>query len=48
MLLTDIINTLAELLNSDILNSIKDDNQMLKHFAKTISITLGRLGKLDP
>lgn len=46
----DVINSLADLLNSDVLSQLqqKDSNQILKHFAKTISITLGRLGKLDP
>ena len=45
-----IINTLADLLNSDIINQLttEKENEMVKHFAKTISITLGRLGKMDP
>jgi len=48
--LKELIITLADILNTDILNQIKTNNedQMVKHFAKTISITLGRLGRLDP
>jgi hypothetical protein len=48
--LVDVINTLAEILNTDILNQLQSDNSdpILKHFAKTISITLGRLGRVDP
>lgn len=53
--LVEIINTLSELLNTDVLNYLKPDEEefvsedhIIKHFAKTISITLGRLGKVDP
>ncbi|TNV73242.1 hypothetical protein FGO68_gene7412 [Halteria grandinella] len=47
----DVINSLADLLNSNILSDLQssqNSDQILKHFTKTISITLGRLGKLDP
>jgi hypothetical protein len=49
-ILKEIIDTLCELLNTDILNKIekKQEDEILTHFAKTISITLGRLGKVDP
>lgn len=43
--LVDIINILGNILNTDIINQLtKKNEQMLRHFAKTISITLGRLG----
>ena len=47
-LLTDIINTLGDILNTEIISliSLKND-QLYKHFAKTISITLGKLGLID-
>lgn len=49
-ILSEIINVLAELLNTDVLNQLQsqDDDPLLRHFAKTISITLGRLGRVDP
>ena len=48
--LIEVINTLADILNSDILNQLlnKSENEIFRHFAKTISITLGRLGRIDP
>ena len=49
-ILNDIINTLAELLNTDVITQLsnKHDEKLLSHFSKTISITLGRLGRVDP
>lgn len=45
----DIINTLAEILNTDILTQLCERNDdLIKHFSKTVAITLGRLGKIDP
>jgi transportin-1 len=47
--LVNIINALADILSTDILEKLSQkDEQLLKHFAKTVSITLGRIGKLDP
>lgn len=47
--LIDIIATLAEILNTDILTQLsKSNEQLLKHFAKTVAITLGRLGSINP
>lgn len=45
----DIIDILAGILNTGILTKLREkDEQILKHFSKTISITLGRLGMIDP
>lgn len=45
----EIINTLAEILGQDLISQLSLKNEeVLRHFAKTISITLGRLGQLDP
>ena len=47
--LTDIINILGDILGTDIIQQLSVQNeQTLRHFAKTISITLGRLGQIDP
>ena len=45
----DLLQTLAEILNTDILVLLSKKNELLlQHFAKTVSITLGRLASLDP
>jgi hypothetical protein len=45
----EIIDTLAKLLNSEVFNILSKKNEdMLRHFAKSIAITLGRLGQIDP
>ena len=47
--LQELNGSLAEILNSGIFELVKEKNeQMLEHFTKTISITLGRLGAIDP
>lgn len=47
--LIEIMNSLAEILNTDIITQLSQRNELfLQHFAKTVSITMGRLGKLDP
>ena len=47
--LVDIINTLADILATDILTQLSERNeQIIHHFAKTVAITLGRLGSIDP
>ena len=44
-----IIQTMSDILNTDILNILcKKNEPMLRHFSKTVSITLGRLASLDP
>eukprot|EP00347_Sterkiella_histriomuscorum_P015989 403354925 len=46
---TSIIQTLSDILNQDLLTQLSLKNEeILKHFSKTISITLGRLGLLNP
>lgn len=45
----DIIDTLSHILNRDLISFLQEKNEeILKHFAKTISITLGRFGLLKP
>ena len=40
---------MSDILNTDILNILcKKNEPMLRHFSKTVSITLGRLASLDP
>ena len=47
--MTEIIEILGDILNSDIISQLtKKNDNMLRHFAKTISISLGRLGQIDP
>jgi len=49
MYLRDMITALAEILNKDIFQMLhKINEQMLHHFGKTVAITLGRLGSIDP
>jgi len=44
-----IINSLADILNKDIIQELSKRNEdVLRHFAKTVAITLGRLGLIDP
>jgi hypothetical protein len=40
---------LAEILDTDIIQQLSEKNEeMLNHFSKTVAITLGRLGQIDP
>ena len=44
-----IVDTLAKILNTDILAQLSQRNQnLLDHFARSVAITLGRLGSIDP
>ena len=47
--LVEVVDILSKILNSDIFNILRVKNEnLLKHFAKTVSITLGRLASVDP
>jgi transportin-1 len=47
--LRELIDSMAENLNTDAFTKLyKQNEQMFKHFAKTVSITLGRLATIDP
>lgn len=48
-LVKDIINNLSAILDSEFISELSQKNeQLLKHLAKTVSLTLGRLGLIDP
>jgi hypothetical protein len=45
----ELIESLEKILNSDILTILsKRNDAMLKHFSKSVSITLGRIALVDP
>ena len=44
-----IVEALAKILNTDILAQLSQRNQnLLDHFSRSVAITLGRLGSIDP